>query len=559
MKKLSKYDLVNSILVSLWFAFMLGVFAPFEIYLSNKGYFFFEGFDMLPIAIIFTIILFGACMVILLVAALIGHGVWKVVFGMFAGGTLALYLQGNWDTTDYGAWDGSEIDFSNFSTQMLIFGAVFVVLIVGFAVLNCIKTRVFAKIIRFVSVIMSLTLIATLAILLLTNNGLSKDTEYISTTENELELSHNDNMLMLVLDAYDSAAFEALLAKDKKYSDMLDGFTYYPDTLSLYSSTDMSMPHILTGSEYKNEEPFGEYLDQAFESSPFMKWLDDHNWEKDIYSGILLPQGNEGAGIDNSYKLKRYANDQKALMQYIYTMVLFRYTPQPLKNHFYFYADNIKGTLGDIKGDYTPYTEDNFAFNDKLDELTAAKEQNVFQLIHISGAHVPFTFDENFQTVYGDEDNSDTTSYEAECQGILVVVERFINKLKENGCYDNTVIFIMADHGFYDSKQNPLLLVKGRKESHELKVSTVPVSYVDLQDVYVDLLEERINGNNAFDKVATEGRIRYFRSVPWNTHLNFDNYSGDIFEITTTDNAKATELFVDSGICYPEKDKLQIH
>ncbi len=548
-----KNDIRSIIPLSLLFSFMMFVFAPFEIYLSNKGYFFFPGWDMAGIACVCFIGSFMVITGILFCLAILGQKLYKFIYGCFFGGTIALYLQGNWDTTDYGAWNGAEIDWSNFRIQFFAFLVVFVLLITGSAVICLIKYDFFSKISVIASCFLIAVLVVTLSVLLITKNGLSKDKEYICTTEEELSLSANENMLILVLDAFDSSAFREIIDGNEGdgYKNILSDFTYYPDTLTGYSSTDMSLPLIITGKGYKNDKLFGEYMDEAFAESEMIRWLDANNWEKDIYTDALMPQGNDGYGISNSKMLARVVSDRSELMYYIYTMVAFRYTPQPIKNHFYFYADNIKGNLNKIVGDYEAYGGDNIKFCNKIEDLTALKTGGVFQLIHIEGAHEPFTVDSNCERV-------DESSYEDECRASLKIAAELIDKLKEQNIYDNTILIIMADHGYSNGRQNPLLMIKGMDEHHPFMVSDNVVSYYDLQDAYIELLDRQVQSKELFTEYTDSQRERFYCTVPFNTHLNFDTYGGGMTEYVCKGNAWNQSALSNTGHVYDEKETVNI-
>lgn len=519
-----KGEIKNRLSQIILFAFLLSVFGPLELYFSNKGYFFFEGTELFPGALAVCLVLAFVSAIVLLITYKLSDKFYRVISGMFFGGTLALYIQGNWDTTDYGAWNGSEIDWSQFKIQGVIFALIFVALIVACGLWSLCKREMFDKVANYISCFVLAILVFTLSVLWISYGGLAKNKEFIATTEDELKLSNKENMLILVLDAYDSSAFSELIQREE-YKDLFEDFTYYPDTVAAYSSTDMSVPLIITGSDYKNDMLFGDYLDKAYEDSVLINWLDEHGWEKDVYFSGLLPQGKDGFAINNSKLLKRVVSDRKELMRYIYSMVIFRYFPQPIKNRFVFYADNIRGNLCVTQGEYQPYSSDNFELYDRIDDINANKDQSVFQYIHIDGSHEPFEFTENF------EKSDVETSYVQECEGCLKITKKFIETLKEQGTYDNSIIYIMADHGYYEDRQNPLLLIKGKNEHHEFNVSEASVSYYDLQEAYIDLLEGSEDGTTVFSKNATsEARERVFRYVPWNTHLNFDTYSGGMGE-----------------------------
>lgn len=546
MKKLesNKNILIAAMSTILLFSFMISIFAPLELYLSNKGYFFFEGSEMLGYMSILFFILMVLCVIILAVLAVVSDIIYKLIYGMFFGGTIALYLQGNWDLTDYGAWNGSEIDWTQFRVQAIVFILVFAVMIIGCGYFSVCKNELFVKVTKYASAFLILLMLVTILTLLISNGGLRKDKEYIATTEEELQLSYDKNMIILTLDAYDSSAFEKIVCGNEAYEKLFEDFTYYPDALAGFSSTDMSVPLIITGNGYKNDRLFGDYLNDSFFSSELMNWLEDNRWEKGIYFDGLLPQGEDGFGISNSKELKRVVSDREALMNYIYTMVLFRYMPQPIKNHFYFYADNIKGNLNSIKGDYTPYTSDNYEFYDAIDDISADKASSVFQYIHVEGVHEPFYMTASF-------DLSDSeTSYEVECIGVLHLVEKYLNALKAEDIYDNSVLMIMADHGYYDARQNPLLLIKGYDEHHPFASSDASVSYYDLQSAYIKLLNGDNMGNNVFNSLVDDSRGRRYAFVPWNTHLNHDTYSESFSEVTFYGNARDVDNYVDEGIRY---------
>ena len=87
----------------------------------------------------------------------------------------------------------------------------------------------------------------------------------------------------------------------------------------------------------------------------------------------------------------------------------------------------------------------------------------------------------------------DNGTYEQKLTSTLKVVDHYINKLKEENVYDNSVIIIMADHG-YDfanviGRQNPILFIKGIEEEHEMYESDKPISFEDFNEAYLNLLD----------------------------------------------------------------------
>ena len=505
----------------LLFSFMLAIYAPLDIYLSNKGYFFFPGTNMLGTMTVCFIAVIPACFLVLLIAKLAGNTTFRVIYGMFTGGIIGLYLQGNWDFTDYGAWNGDDIVWSGFRTQLFGFGTMWIALFIVCVFFSLKRFSRFKKITTFICSFIILILLYTLTVLLVREHGLAKEKEYIATTEEELKLSKNENMIVLVVDTFDGGAFYSLIEKNPEYRDIFEGFTFYRDTMGAYTSTDMSIPMIVTGHDYQNDVLFGDYLSEAYRTSNLINWLRTHAWETDIYTDMLVPQNNEEIGIYNLKKLLRVSSDNKTVTGYIYKMVLFRYLPQPLKRYFTFYPDNLKLEYCSFDSeDYTVYTEDNLAFRSMINELSAQKDAKVFQLIHIDGSHPPFYYTKDLKI------SEEETSFEDECEAMIGLMSELFDALKKKEAYDNTTIIIMGDHGYYNNRQNPLLLVKSKDAAHSLSISDDTVWFYDLQSAYIELLENRTDSENVFKNVSKEGRSRFVRSVPWNTHLNYDTYGG---------------------------------
>ena len=77
-----------------------------------------------------------------------------------------------------------------------------------------------------------------------------------------------------------------------------------------------------------------------------------------------------------------------------------------------------------------------------------------------------------------------------ECaRGVLSIVEEYLDHLREAGTYDNTSIIITADHGYYwdGTLQSPVMLVKPKGKTDELKISEVPVCQADMAATILEL------------------------------------------------------------------------
>ena len=73
----------------------------------------------------------------------------------------------------------------------------------------------------------------------------------------------------------------------------------------------------------------------------------------------------------------------------------------------------------------------------------------------------------------------------------------------------------MADHGYWAStgRQNPILYIKGIDEHHEMHTSDIAVSYEDLTNAYMQLLEGE--KTESLFKDIDPNRVRRFIDNPF--------------------------------------------
>lgn len=497
-KKIQNY-FINIVPIVVGIPFLIILFGPLELYFNNQQEFWFDFYTLIPSLFCFFLILSIINLIFLCVLVRLGKVYYTVGVSAEFIIFIYLYIQGNFFVKNLPALDGSEIDWASYKMDALLG-------IIVLIVIACV-TVIFVRILKekicnylkngflFVELVLAVTLI-TVAV---TSDGLEKKQSYTVTQKNIFEMSTQENFLILLLDALDSETFFDVLSEHPEYFTEFSDFTYYPDTMAGYPYTTRSIPFILSGKWFENKEPFEDYLSDIYRNSEFLGELEETGYKLGLYEETL--QGDESI-----YRFENVSNENKLSSRWQLAvkemkLALFKYMPYFAKPLFYFDTKEFN-SLKDSVDNEVPFTSDNLAFYNALNtqELQLTNDK-CFRFIHIEGAHVPFQYDEEMNVI-------ENGTYKQNIEASMTIAKRYLEKLKEYNVYDNSVVIIMADHGYSTKyRQSPLFMVKGRNEQkNSLSISNTPISYKDLLSIYHQL----IIGDKGEDIVASHNESRRF-------------------------------------------------
>ena len=222
----------------------------------------------------------------------------------------------------------------------------------------------------------------------------------------------------------------------------------------------------------------------AMEESTLFKELQKREYDLNFYEYQLYFNRKNAEKFSNVEINNNKVNTWKFAKQ-LSKYVLYKYLPYPLKKYSKIETASFEACKLDEEGSYFDWgNRINYdMINDNELEIV---DNKYFQCLHIEGGHVPFDYDENVNQISAEEG-----TYKQKVQATFKIISAFINRLKENNVYDNSIIVIMADHGEGENgRQNPILYIKGFDEKHEMNISSTPVSYEDLKDAYLVLLND---------------------------------------------------------------------
>lgn len=491
------------------FVFSSAVFLlfPLSVIAENVDHLTFPIKDVLPILAIFTVV--GSVVFTLLTRWISGRLKYLplLLTTLLAG----LWIQGNIIHYNLGLLDGHTIDWSGCFKQIwieiLVWAALFTLAIL------------FRKVLlrNHTSILVFLLLFTLPNLFLLIKNSSDLPKKLYLDPSGEFQFSEN-NVIVIILDNFKSAAFQPILEEHPEFQDAFKDFIFFEDAIGGYTSTEPSIPYILTGQYYTNLVPVQDYLN-SIESSTISYQLKTQGFRVENYPyvpffSILYDNQTDRLPVSERYEL--------ATQQILAAGV--RYSPLILKPWFvarYYYGTNY-------------VHKDLVTFNSRVHEAAVNIQQPTFKLIHLSGVHAPYQLDSSL-----DWKNAD---YLEQAAGSLLAVRNLLDELVNAGVYDQSLIFILGDHGALNSQgpssfplashSQPLLLAKKAFQQFEsLQISDAPVTLGDIPKTIAEEtgLSADFDGYSLFG-IIPETRVREYYYHTWSQEYWSTEYLPPLYE-----------------------------
>lgn len=349
-------------------------------------------------------------------------------------------------------------------------------------------------------------------------------------------VSPDKNVIMFVVDSYDTHTLEELLGQDPHLLDGFTNFTYFPNTLGTMIPTHYALPYFLSADKPEAEEDLNHYRESRYTESTFLETIDDAGYTVGVYTDSAMfnyrnKRERELSRLTvNIHPIKNPPISIWESFIIMDQMALYRQSPWCFKWAFWYYTTDVNNKMiADVpgtNGNDQLYELDDPAFMQHLRtdglEVSDDHKDGAFRLIHLFGPHFPFTMDEN-----GDRIAFGYGTTEQQALGSLKVLEKYLEQLKLQGVYDEATIIITADHGVWaeqdDPVQNsisPILLVKpsmpNGSPQEPCQISYMPMSHEDIAPTIIQAVggdpTEFGSGLTVWD-INDEDRIRYFDAL----------------------------------------------
>ena len=397
-----------------------------------------------------------------------------------------------------------------------------------------------------------------LLLVLAPTNAFSIKVQYYFDTSGQYTVSKNDNIIVMIFDAYDNRLMKEKYEKDPEEFDFLKDFTMYTNTTSVFESTIPSVNQFAGGCKFDNEMPLKEWLDTGWNSENtvnFYNAMHDAGYKCNAYN-FELPYLENGygkfdniIGYDEPQELEvEYFNINKFFDEFE-ALAFYRSMPYLVKNliSLTFNGESFKF--------YMYYFEINKSNMQNLEYLAEqdyiTTDDNIFMINHLRGVHTPCDVD-------------------AESKNCYEIAYNLVAQFKELGIYDDSTIIFMSDHGAHRDRvlsngSSPIFIVKQPGESHDsIQFNSAPVSLEDFMGtiaVNAGLSDPGQYGTSVYDFKEGDERVRYTYERLYDKRLpvvytkgymtymvKFNAYAKYVVTDTVDDNIGINPLNSDSHI-----------
>jgi hypothetical protein len=451
---------------------------------------------------------------------------------------VVVWIQGNLIVGDYGVLNGEAIDWSGHAWRNRYEPLLWIGLPAA--------AVVFAAKLFSIAVFASRVLIALqVALLGVTSAQADPDARanWEGTPDAIFEVSSKQNVFHFVLDGFQSDVFFDIIEADRTNIDQrFAGFTFFANHAGAFPTTIVSIPAMLTGQVYRNQEPMRRFMNRHFKRASVFNVMRRQGYQVDAVSGLTFDR----ASTTNYYRLPTPYVAYDAYVRFsawqLADLALFRHSPHVLKPTIYndqsWRLQNVfgRGSLETTSRRYFPVNGEAF-LRDFTPKLHIGHDRPLYKYVHVGIPHWPMALDADCN--YIGVNRASRKLYTGQSRCAVRRMGEFMDRLRELGIYDSSLVVITSDHGIairpdgftgdrdvlgaplsdLSGSAHALLVVKPPRASGPMRISQAPSAISDIPATIVDTM----GLNNPFPGVSVlklnehAARPRSFAAYPWRT------------------------------------------
>lgn len=509
----------------------LCLFGPHTIYSGNEAEFSASFWVLIP-----RLLLVGGAIAstLVVIGLVLPQMLFRAYLALLFGLGLVIWIQGNFLVPDYGTFTGTAIDFSaqNWRNPYEL------ALWIGLPLALVAAARFVAPIAPFAS-----ALLVALQLVTLTMAEVQAEREpgsqWRGPAESMFDMSRRQNVLHIVLDGFQSEFFHEILEEDRAIFDRSwSGAVFYADHVGAFPSTIVSIPAMLTGSVYRNERNLQQYMRDHFDGGSLFKSLRAAGYRVDSITEMQY----DNRSATTFYKMPRpyvaYSEYKQFAAWQLADLSLFRHAPHRFRPAIF---NNDEWRLqtrfgpGDTKSRRLHPVNGAVVLRELSRRLHATTDEPVYKFIHVGIPHLPVAVGADCEFTGVARISRERYKGQAKCA--LTRVTAILDRLKEIGVYDNTLVVVSSDHGlgfaprdFVNNRQLPpgplttlaakamaLLVVKPSAAAGAVRISRAPTAITDIPATILGAarVKHSLPGESALTLNEHAPRRRSFAMYDW--------------------------------------------
>lgn len=545
--------IIKSLMAALALALPIALVHPIQIHTANA-----YEFDLALTDLILDLVLSAAVMASIISAVLVAAP-WRWhrrLVVITVGVALAVWVQGQLLVWEYGVLDGTTPEWGEFTSAVVIDTLVW--LLIGIAAV-ILRRHIYGQAV-WVSSALLLIQVLPAANDLRSQPDIPEFHRYQFDETHKFSFSQNENVIVLMLDAFQTDIFQEILAEEPEIADSLEGFTYFRNALAGYSKTYPSVALMMSGQWYENDIPIQRFIKESFEKGSVPEALLRKGWRVDFFPHVKRVVQVSPDVASNAVPMFECATARSEAGQLL-DLGFFRVSPHWLKSYWLDGYDwrfsrylpvvcRIGSDRAPSRRAAEPRSDASHAalrfLEDAQATLNADLPENAFKFYHLMIPHAPFQLNEELIAA---DLPAGPEGFRRQSRSTVELLMRFLDALKASGVYDNAMILVLSDHGggeyvrrvnldLIDGEHDedvsrheripghhlasglPLILVKRPGERGKLQISNAPVSLADIAATMASELDFRVDypGENIFnveESAARKRRYFFFEFEGW--------------------------------------------
>ena len=367
----------------------------------------------------------------------------------------------------YGVLDGKDIDWGALNR----YGIIDTVLWVGLLAAAVAWAGFFFRYARLASLLLILVQVLSALQMWI---AMPKDQgfrEQEHATDTLFQFSKHVNVIIVVLDTFQSDIFQDVILEDADLRSSFDGFTYFRNALAGSDGTLVSVPNMLTASNYDNSVPYLEYVKRSFLENSLPRTLAEYGFSIDAYPIIPYSLYTDFSGLPPRGRKLRDWDAFAREQAFIADLALFRSLPHDAKRAIYnsqrWFLTGVLERCGDSRraGGATEPTGsyglkyaaelensrklirknwDATFINRMIPGSSTMEGREAFKFYHLNGIHLQLMMNESLEY---EGMPPDRASMQRQGTAVLKIVAILLGRLRQLEVFHNSLIFVVGDHG----------------------------------------------------------------------------------------------------------------